>query len=189
MRIFLTVAAVALSLSCRTAPAVIEREPFTWSSIPSGVLDVLCASSIRNEGIGRQTTINVVPRSQSLVSTASLVGLRRAYFVKPGKGLANTPQIAQSIAGGLTSIPIEVPAAGRSCNWATLEHFDRARDNDKMILQISAPFANPYSKTEWGAFARLTVGGEAATWFWVPMRTKDGVVAIGHAMELDVEEH
>ena len=189
MKILLTVAAVALCLSCRSAPAIAEREPVTWSRVPSSVLDALCASSIRNEGIGRQTTINVVPRSQSLVTAASLVSLRRAYLVKPGKGLESTPQLAQSIAGELTSIPVEIPTAGRSCNWATLERFDRARDNDKMILQVSAPFANPYAKSQWGAFARLTVGGEAAAWFWVPMMTRGGAIALGHVMALDVEEH
>jgi hypothetical protein len=189
MKIVLLLAAVALCLSCRSAPPVVGREPVTWSRIPSGVLDALCASSIRNEGIGRQTIINVVPRSQALVSAASLVSLRRVYFVKPGKGLEKTPQMAESIAAGLPSIPVDLPAGGRSCNWAILEHFDRTRDNEKMILQISAPFANPYSKTEWGSFARLSVGGEAAAWFWVPMKTKESIVAIGHVTALDVEEH
>jgi hypothetical protein len=190
MKIVLLLASLALSVSCRsTRPAVPAREPFTWTRIPSGVLDSLCATSIRNEGIGRQTTIHVVPRSQSLVSVASLIGLRRAYFVKPGKGLEQTPQMAQTITAELMSIPVDIPQTGHSCAWAILDHFDRARDNDKMILQISTPFANPYSKTEWGAFARLTVGGEAASWFWVPMKTKDGAIGIGHVMELDVEEH
>jgi hypothetical protein len=188
MKFLVALAALAL-FSCRSTKAVVAREPFTWTRIPAGVLDSLCATSIRNEGIGRQTTIHVVPRSQSLVSVASLVGLRRAYFVKPGKGLEQTPQIAQTIAAELTSIPVDIPQSGHSCAWAALDHFDRSRDNDKMILQISTPFANPYSRTEWGAFARLTVGGEAAAWFWVPLKTKDGAIGIGHVMELDVEEH
>jgi len=189
MKIVLTVAAVVLFLSCRSAPVIAEREPFTWNRIPSGVLDAICAASIRSEGLGTHSIIHVVPRSQSLVSTASLVGLRRVYFVKLGKGLATTPQLAASITSELTSIPLDIPAAGRSCDWASLEHFDRARDRDKMILQVSAPFGNPYAKSEWGAFARLTVGGDAPAWFWVPLKTSGGLVAIGHAMPLDVEEH
>jgi hypothetical protein len=189
MKISITLAMLALCLSCRTASKLAEREPYTWTHIPSGVLDALCASSIRNEGIGRQTTINVVPRSQSLVSAASLVSLRRLYFVPLGKGLEKTPQLAQTIAEGLTSVPVDVPTSGRACTWAPLDHFDRGRDNDKMILQISTPFANPYSRSEWGSFARLTVGGEAPAWFWVPLKTKDGAIAIGHVSELNVEDH
>ena len=189
MKTALTLAALALVLSCRTAAVIAEREPFTWTRIPSGVLDAICAGSIRSEGIGTHSIIHVVPRSQSLVSAASLVGLRRAYFVKLGKGLAGTPQLAATITSELASIPVDVPATGRSCDWATLEHFDRARDGDKMILQVSTPFGNPYAKAEWGAFGRLSLGGDAPVWFWVPLKTSGGVVAIGHAMPLVVEEH
>ena len=71
---------------------------------------------------------------------------------------------------------------------ATIDVIDPMRDSDAMILEFSTPFPNPFSRNQMGVLARLTVGGESPTWYWIPLvQQKDRWIA-GQPSTLSVTE-
>lgn len=166
-------AALLLIAACKSAPP----PPPTFTSVPRGALDAMCLR-LKDEGISSE--LRVVRNSQPLISPASLQALGEAAFAR----IAPNTDALQAAAA--LSIPIEVRPD--SCARRTIDVIDPMRDSDAMILEFSAPFANPFSKKQLGVLARLTVGGESPTWYWIPLvQQKDRWIA-GQPSTLSVTE-
>ena len=166
-------AALLLIAACKSAPP----PPPTFTSVPRGALDAMCLR-LKDEGISSE--LRVVRNSQPLISPASLQALGEAAFAR----IAPNTDALQAAAA--LSIPIEVRPD--SCARRTIDVIDPLRDNDAMILEFSAPFANPFASRQIGVLARLTVGGESPTWYWIPLvQQKDRWIA-GQPSTLSVTE-
>jgi hypothetical protein len=183
-----TLAIAALLLgACATAKK--PAPPINWTEVPAAALDAICTNSIRGEGIGRQTPIFVVDHTQALITPPALGALRRAFFSKTGEGINEGAAQAERIRSEVQMVPVNLPTASASCTWRAMTRYDAAQDYDKMILQLSTPFRNPYAKDEYGLFARLSVGGQAAQWYWVPLQQIEEKLLVGHVISLDIGEH
>jgi len=163
--------------------------PIVWTEVPSAALEALCTNSIRGEGIGRQTPIFVVDHTQALITPASMASVRRAFFQKTSEGLIEGAAMAERIRASVSPLPVSVPTDSVSCTWKPMTKYDAPRDYDKMILQLSSPFANPYAKNEYGLFGRLSVGGQSAQWYWVPLAMSRGRLLVEHVLPLDIHEN
>jgi hypothetical protein len=163
--------------------------PIDWMEVPAAALEAICTNSIRGEGIGRQTPIFVVDHTQTLITPPSVSSLRRAFFGKTGEGLNEGVALAEKIRNEVHMVPVSLPTASASCTWRAMTRYDSAHDYDKMILQLSTPFRNPYAKNEYGLFARLSVGGQAAQWYWIPMEMPKGKLTVGRVIPLDIGEN
>ena len=62
---------------------------------------------------------------------------------------------------------VEVPA--QTCISRFVTPQEAARANDVMIIRFSSPFVNPFGRGQTGTLARLSLGNEAATWYWIPL--------------------
>lgn len=173
--------AVVLSLflfGCASAP----RKPTTppdWTEIPPSIAEALCAK-LRSEAISSDATIDLVKTTQPLVTPSSIHSLGTIY---PSKG--SSAVLAAAVAASQQRLPIST--SGASCHWRPIETSE-ARKHDEMLLQLSAPFVNPYAPGEAGLFARLTLGGHDAQWYWVPLAQRKGVWAIGFVLPMDLHE-
>jgi hypothetical protein len=167
-------AAVLLIAACKHAP---PPPPPTFTSVPRGALDAMCLR-LKDEGIS--SDLRVVSKSQPLITQASLQALGEAAFAR----IAPNTDALQAAAA--LSIPIDVRPD--SCARRTIDVIDPMRDSDAMILEFSTPFANPFARKQIGVLARLTVGGESPTWYWIPlMAQKDRWIA-GQPSTLSVME-
>ena len=167
-------AAVLLIAACKHAP---PPPPPTFTSVPRGALDAMCLR-LKDEGISSE--LRVVRNSQPLISPASLQALGEAAFARVAPN-SNALEAAAAL-----SIPIEVRPD--SCARRTIDVIDPLRDNDAMILEFSAPFANPFSKKQIGVLARLTVGGESPVWYWIPLTLQKDRWIAGRPSTLSVTE-
>jgi hypothetical protein len=168
-----------LAISCAHAPAV----PFTapaWTEVPASVSEAMCGR-LRNEAISPEGTIVLVRTTQPLVSASSMRSLGHAYTVETN-GAAPAAVISPSLQ------PIPVNTIAGSCAWQLVDRLDPKTTVDTMVLQLSTPFINPFTRHEAGMLARFSIGGQASQWYWIPLGERKGQWAIGYILPLDMHE-
>lgn len=152
-----------LLLSCATATTPPPSRVPQWTAMPASVLDALCAN-FRDEGISTETTVNVVKTAQrSLLTPQSMQTLAESQFYH---GKIDPTRAAVLAADEAVEIPITIT---RGCAWRPIEPGTGARYHDTMTLELSPPIANPFARNSAGIFARMALGGEAPTWYWMPL--------------------
>jgi hypothetical protein len=181
MRRALAILLLALT-SCASAPKpapapVAAPEP-VWKTVPFSVLQSLCGV-LRAEGVGGQ--IDVVRTSEPLITRDSMLALAQAEFYR---GKDDPSRYASSLTAASQTLPLETGSAG--CDLRFVDGASAAR-GDVMLLQVSAPFFDPFARAHGpGLFARVTLSGEAAEWFWIPLAGRGGVWYAGGPLPLGV---
>jgi len=127
--------------------------PVPPPAVPAAAVDVMC-SRMHSEGVSSE--LRALKMTQPLITPQSVQGLAEAVYYS-GR---SSPRIAAA-----ASVPVET--AG-TCVTHTIDAIT-AHDNDVMILEFSSPFENPFVHGQLGAFARVSLGPESATWYWVPI--------------------
>ena len=145
-----------LALACSYTPP--PPPPVPPSAVPSAAVDVMC-SRLHGEGINSE--LRALKMTQPLITPQSVQGLAEAVYYS---GKASARIAASAI------VPVET--AG-TCVTHTIDAIG-PHDNDVMILEFSSPFENPFVHGQLGCFARLSLGTEAATWYWVPIGLHGG---------------
>ena len=167
-------AALVLVMSCASHHSV---APPSVTQLPGVVLEVMC-SRLRTEGMSGE--VRVVNETQAIITPATVQALASASFQQRR---LSPDAIQQLLSTPLT--PIEVPA--KACSQPVAPSDTSVRP-DVMLLQFSPPFVNPFSKGETGTLARLSLGGESATWYWVPLVLQNNRWSAGSPTVLSVME-
>jgi len=115
---------------------------------------VMC-SRMHTEGISAGE-LRALKMTQPLITPQSVQGLAEAVYYS-GR---SAPRIAAA-----ATVPVET--AG-TCVTRTIDAIT-PHDYDAMIVEFSSPFENPFVHGQLGVFARLSLGAEAASWYWVPI--------------------
>ncbi len=170
--------ALFLVAACASAPSA---TPPRWTEVPAPILNAFCAK-IRGEGVSHESLLSVLKTTRPLISANSL-GALGASFGKQG----NSAMMADVLNSSLQPLPLAVTPGG-NCNWRPVEKFDKTRDHETLIVEFSAPFVNPFTRGESGLFARMSVGGQAPQWYWIPVAEHNGAWAIGIVLPLDLHE-
>ncbi|HEX7154555.1 MAG TPA: hypothetical protein VF618_23925 [Thermoanaerobaculia bacterium] len=168
------------SCATTTAPAAKTAAP-EWDAIPSGVLDVFCRR-LKSDAVGSGGgSVGIVTRTQPLVSASSLDSLQNAYF-----GRGNAARQAEALSAGQRMIPIALPQG--SCAWQPMEAVDPNRYSDIMVVELSNALTNPYQWREAGLFARVSLAGRDASWYWIPLTRSGDTWTTGHILPLDLTD-
>lgn len=149
-----------LLAGCATAPAAAPPAVPDWDVIPGAVLDGLC-KRLTMDGVASGGSVAIVSTTQPLITSRSMASLSRGE--KPVR-LVAPPDDNK----------IQVMASGGACNWQLIESVDRDRNFDRMVVELSQPVANPFSRTDAGLFARVSLGGEHPAWYWIPLSPRGG---------------
>ena len=159
---------VLLLAGCAHAP---PPPPPTFNSVPRVVLDAFC-NAVRAEGLASDSSIAVVRTSRKLVTPLTIAALAEVSFQAAG----DTASIVEGINRSIVTVPVEIPT--ENCEWEPVD-FGKAK-SDMMVVEFSTPFGNPYDKSEAGSLARLSVGGQGATWYWIRLvRRGDHWISLG----------
>ncbi|SRR5581483_2986260 len=170
--------ALFLFAACASAP---PARPPQWSEIPAPILNALCAK-LHSEGVSHESQISLLKTTRPLITANSIGGLGRA-FGKQG----DSAMMADVLNSSLQPLPLAVTQGG-NCNWRPVDRIDARRDHETLIVEVSAPFVNPFERGEAGLFARMSVGGQAPQWYWIPVAEHNGAWAIGMVLPLDLHE-
>lgn len=149
----------ACSSSAPPAPAVPE-----WDMVPAGVLESLC-SRLQMDAVTSGGTLTVVKTTQPLATPSMLAslarGASRARKVPPPSN---------------RTIPIQVTSG--TCTWKAVDAVDRDSQFDEVVVELSAPFANPFAR-EAGIIARVSLGGEHPAYYWIPLGSRGDQWSVG----------
>ena len=95
--------------------------------------------------------------------------------------------MAQAINAALPPMKIDVEGS-TSCPWEPIDRIDPVAQAQTTVVELSGPFPNPFVRGEAGILVRLSVGGQYAQWYWVPLAERDGRLGIGIVMPLNLHE-
>ena len=167
--------ALALTLlllaACSTPPAPLAAPE--WDLVPAGVLDSLC-SRLQEDAI---SAIAVVKTTQPIATAEALAALGAS-----SRARTTGDRASAALAPAQKSIPVDL--ATRACSVTPLDRLDSRRHADLMVVELSAPIANPYSANEAGIFVRVSLGGTHPTWYWLPLGRHGDMWMVGRALPL-----
>jgi hypothetical protein len=166
---------VALLLaSCATPP---KPQPLAApDTVPPAVLDALC-ERLRIDAIASTAPLAIVNVTRPLATQASISALAMT-----ARGRIKGNRIAQSAAEANRVLPVE--GTGTQCAYRPVAPAQLDRYRDEMMVELSAPAVNPFAQREGGLFARVTVGGEGAAWYWVSLVRYGDQWAVGRVSVL-----
>lgn len=178
---FVLLASLVLA-GCATSSA--QKEPPQlpeWDRVPRMVLDEFC-SEAQAEGLAHGTTLHVVAVTQPILNAAAFraLGERSMVGVHGGTG------VIQQLNARLATIPIDVPQD--RCPFRAVPSLDRTRDADMMVVQMTSPMRNPFTPRETGMLLRMSLGGETAQWFWLPLGRRGDQWMLGRLEPLAIQE-
>jgi hypothetical protein len=151
------VSCVLLLGACASKPAAPVVAP-QWDVLPARVVEALCVR-LKMDAIttGRTTIVKV---TQPLITAQSLAALAGSTTPRGAKRRAAAAVINRAI-------PIEL--ARGSCSWDPIDVRDVDRHPDAMLVELSAPILHPYNSHEAGVIARVSLGNEHQSLYWISM--------------------
>lgn len=158
LRGLITIALLAMTLACATRPAAPLTAPDT---VPPAVLEALCGR-LRIDAIASTAPLAIVSETRPLATQQSMGALAIT-----SRGRVNGNRIAASAVEANRVLPLAVQDG--QCTWRPVAPAQLHRYRDEMLVELSAPAANPFAPREAGLFARVTVGGEGASWYWISL--------------------
>jgi hypothetical protein len=93
------------------------------------------------------------------------------------RGRVKADRAAMSVAELNRVLPITTE--GATCRWRPIKVAQADALQDEMIVELSAPSINPFAPKTGGLFARVTVGGQGASWYWITLFPSNGRWVVG----------
>ena len=169
--IFLLAACCSLlAVMCAHRPP--PPPPVPPTAVPRAAVDMMCS---RMHAEGMTGEMRALKMTQPLITPTSVEALASAMFYTGH----SAPQISAA-----ATVPVET--AG-SCVTRALDSIT-PRDSDVMVAAFSSPFENPFVRGQLGVFARVSLGGEAATWYWIPIGRRGGAWGAANPVMLAVRD-
>jgi hypothetical protein len=162
--------ALLFLVSCAAPPAAPVAAP-DWTAVPPAVLDTLCAR-LQMDAIATGAPLALVSTTRPLATPQSLSALALTAKRRPKNNRA-----AVSVMDLNRSLP--VTSEGATCAWRPVAASQVGRVHDEMLVELSAPSLNPYAPKTGGLFARVTVGGQGAAWYWITLFPAQGRWMVG----------
>jgi len=163
------------TLSCATQPKGPPASP-EWDAIPLGVIDTFCLR-LKSEGLAEGAPVAVVSTTQPIASMSSLAAL-----AGPQPRRANAQEAAAALQASQKSIPLILGGGG--CSWIAVDSKRAYQRADQMIVELSAPMANPFERGQAGIFVRVSLGGEHGQWYWISLLPRAGGWVVGYIQTL-----
>ena len=141
-----------------------------WEEIPAGIPAALC-QRLQLDGIGSiGTDVHLVKLTQPIASAQVLAVL--------GKPRRAVPIVHRAL-------PIVTPTGDATgCAWRAIDALDPVRQRDAMVVELSAPIANPVARAAAGMVARVSLGGTHPSWYWIELVPVGGHWAVGRILPL-----
>jgi hypothetical protein len=112
------------------------------------------------EVVSLQTQPTIVKVTQPLATVQTMSALAGSTSPRGAKRRANAAVVNRAI-------PIEL---GRgSCAWDPIDVRDIDKHSDAMLVELSAPLLHPYNAYEAGVLARVSLGNQHQSLYWISM--------------------
>jgi hypothetical protein len=173
----LSVLLSAFCLSCATKPPLAPVAP-EWDAVPQGVIDMFC-SRLKAEGVAEGAPVAIVSTTQPIATMNSIAAL-----AGPTPRRADVQVATDALQASKRSIPLTLGPG--DCAWIAIDSKNAYRRTDQMIVEMSAPAANPFERAEAGMFVRVSLAGEHGQWYWIALLPRAGGWVVGHIEALPI---
>jgi len=148
--------------ACASAPKVPIVAP-QWDVLPARVVEALC-TRLKMDAIttGRTTIVKV---TQPLVNAQNLAALAGSTTPRGAKLRA---------ANAVTNRAIPIELGRGSCAWDPIDVREIDQHADSMLVELSAPLLHPFNQKEAGVLARVSLGNEHQSLYWISMVPRGG---------------
>jgi hypothetical protein len=147
---------VLFLIACGPPPAPVVAPQ--WDAIPARVVDALCRRlQVDALATGKTTIVKI---TQPLANPQSMSALAGSTAPRGAKVRANAAVVNRAI-------PIEIGRGG--CSWEPIDVRDIDRHSDAMLVELSAPLLHPFNRNEAGVLARVSLGNEHESLYWISM--------------------
>lgn len=153
--------AVALLFVVLTACASTPKAPLEapkWDAIPSRIVDALCRR-LQMDAIATGRTA-IVKITQPLATPQTMAALAGSTTPRGAKRRA---------AAAVTNRAIPIELGRGSCAWEPIDVRDVAQHSDAMLVELSAPLLHPFNVREAGVLARVSLGDQHQSLYWVSL--------------------
>jgi hypothetical protein len=146
----------ALLTGCASTPPPVVAPQ--WDALPARIVEALCVR-LKMDAIatGRTTIVKV---TQPLVTAQNLATLAGSTTPRGAKRRA---------AAAVTNRAIPIELGRGSCAWIPIDVRDVDKHSDSMLVELSAPLLHPYNAKEAGVLARVSLGNEHQSLYWISM--------------------
>lgn len=152
---------IFLLAACATKPQ--QPIPARLDVVPPGVLDALCAR-LQMDAIGTGAPLALVNTTRPLATQQTLSSL---MLIAERGARTNGARLNASASDANRTLPISTEQA--ACRWRPLTPAQGAQLHDEMLIELSAPTSNPFAPREAGLFARASLDGGSASWYWIAL--------------------
>jgi len=156
---------------CATKPPAGPSTP-EWAAIPQGVVETLCLR-LKAEGVAEGAPVAIVSTTQPIATMSTIAAL-----AGPDPKKANVQVAAEALRDSQRAIPLILVKGG--CTWIAIDPANAYRRGDQMVVELSAPAANPFRRAEAGMFVRVSLAGEHGQWYWISLRPVAGGWVVGN---------
>lgn len=156
---FATLTAALFLSACSTSnPQPAAPTMPMWESVPPHVVEALCRR-LKMDAIATSGATALVRVTQPLVTAENLAAVA-----------GSTPHRGRKGPGRLvtTNRAIPIETAQGSCDWR-LADVRESFGSDEMVVELSAPVPNPFTRREAGLFARVSLGDQHESWYWISL--------------------
>lgn len=143
-----------------------------WSVVPQGIVETFCLR-LKAEGVAEEAPVAIVSTTQPIASPAAIASLAGPMPKKVNMQLA-----ADALRASQRAIPLTLTES--RCSWIAIDSAKAYRRADQMIVELSAPAANPFRKGQAGIFVRVSLAGEHAQWYWISLLPRAGGWVVGN---------
>ena len=162
---------LVLLAACATQPPTQQLTAPDWQSIPPGILDAFCVR-LQMDAIATGSPLALVSTTRPLANPQSFEALARL-----SRGRVKTHRVPQSGEELNRSVPII--SEGSTCGWSAFAALQLDAHRDEMVVELSSPGINPFDPKTGGMFARVSVGGQGASWSWITLVPRGGGWVVG----------
>ena len=160
---------------------------------PRGVFSSVCSAIHKNEAL-RSVTICVLAKTEPIYDFTALFMLSRGrYQLTPAEARSTLEMEKWMASKPFTPMAIK-PARVRNdmgCKWMMVNDMAWGTVRGRFVLELSGLVNNPYPSEKTsnaGIFARFSYQGQAASWYWIPVKEEAGRLVALRAQRLGVIE-
>lgn len=173
------VAMVVCLASCATGNLQTRQQ----AQLPHGIFPALCEVFRREPGYDADVTTKIVSRTQPIYRTFALRVLHSAGALTPSE--ADSDEASdQNLRRSHEPVSVQLAPAKGSCSWVVTD----ARASGELVLEFSNVIEDPFKKGSFGAFVRHSLGGEAASWYWIAFEHRGDAWEVAHVSELAISD-
>lgn len=158
----------------------------TPERLPRSVFPALCEVFRADPDYDPTTITIVLAQTEPIYQTFALRVLRGAGALTPIEADQDDAR-DRELGRVFEPTAVRLPAERGNCSWQLSAQLDDAIAG-RLVLELSNVVPDPFSDGTFGLFARHSLGGSAAAWYWIELENRAAHREVAGVYELEISD-